>query len=76
MAQEGFLEEVMFDLASGMQRSRGRVGSRRDRKHSKKAWRDVMQVYRADGGIPFGGLERPGSGTLRPELQKCSITAV
>ena len=40
MAQEGFLKEVMFDLGLGMQRSSGRVGSRRDRKHSQEAWRN------------------------------------
>lgn len=36
----------------------------------------AKQVYRADGGIPLGGLEWPGSSMLRPELQKCSIRAV
>lgn len=35
--QEGFLEEVMFDLGSGMQMSSGRVGRRRERKHSRDA---------------------------------------
>lgn len=53
--QEGFQEEVICTLGSGMQESSGTTRSR-DRKHSKEAQRGSYAVY-TDGGKPVCGAK-------------------